>query len=110
MFELNLDALIDMPKQANQYEPISKYPAVTRDIALLVDKTVTNAEILALINKKGGAYLKSVNLFDVYAGKNVPADKQSMAYTLTYQNPTATLTDDEVNQASIRLRQRYRRN
>jgi phenylalanyl-tRNA synthetase beta chain len=99
VFELNLDALIDMPKQANQYEPISKYPAVTRDIALLVDKTVTNAEILALINKKGGAYLKSVNLFDVYAGKNVPADKQSMAYTLTYQNPTATLTDDEVNQA-----------
>lgn len=99
VFELNLDALLEMPKEMNQYQAISKYPAVTRDVALLVDKTVTNAEILAQINKRGGAYLKSVHLFDVYAGKNVPNGKQSLAYTLTYQNPQDTLTDDEVNQA-----------
>ncbi len=103
VFELNLDALIDMPKKANQYEPISKYPAVTRDIALLVDRAVTNDEILAKIRKRGGAYLKSVKLFDVYAGKNLPVGKQSMAYTLTYQNPNDTLTDDEVNQAFAKV-------
>ncbi|ANZ63866.1 phenylalanine--tRNA ligase subunit beta [Secundilactobacillus paracollinoides] len=103
VFELNLDALIDMPKKANQYEPISKYPAVTRDIALLVDRAVTNDEILAKIRKHGGAYLKSVKLFDVYAGKNLPVGKQSMAYTLTYQNPNDTLTDDEVNQAFAKV-------
>lgn len=103
VFELNLDALIAMPKKTNQYDPISKYPAVSRDIALLVDGSVTNDEILAKINKRGGAYLKSVHLFDIYAGKNVPAGKQSMAYTLTYQNPNETLTDDEVSQAFAKV-------
>lgn len=99
VFELNLDALIDMPKQANQFTPISKYPEVTRDVAMLINQDVTNAAILTLIEKKGGAYLKDVQLFDVYNGKNVPSGKQSLAYTLTYQNPNATLTDEEVNQA-----------
>ncbi|MTV81040.1 phenylalanine--tRNA ligase subunit beta [Secundilactobacillus folii] len=99
VFELNLDALLEMPKKMNQYQPISKYPAITRDVALLVDKNVTNAQILAQINKKGGAYLKSVHLFDVYQGKNLPNGKQSLAYTLTYQNPNATLTDEEVTKA-----------
>lgn len=99
VFELDLDALIEMPKDMNQFEPISKYPVITRDVALLVDKSVTNAQVLAQIQKKGGAYLKSVDLFDIYDGKNLPGGKQSLAYTLTYQNPNATLTDDEVNQA-----------
>jgi len=91
--------LIEMPKDMNQFEPISKYPSITRDVALLVDKSVTNAQVLAQIHKRGGAYLKSVHLFDIFDGKNLPGGKQSLAYTLTYQNPNATLTDDEVNQA-----------
>ncbi|GAX01202.1 phenylalanine--tRNA ligase subunit beta [Secundilactobacillus silagei] len=99
VFELDLDALIEMPKDMNQFEPISKYPSITRDVALLVDKSVTNAQVLAQIHKRGGAYLKSVHLFDIFDGKNLPGGKQSLAYTLTYQNPNATLTDDEVNQA-----------
>lgn len=99
VFELNLEALIEMPKDVNQYVPISKFPAVSRDIAMLVDDQVTNEEVVATIKKRGGAYLKNVALFDVYEGAHVPEGKRSLAYTLTYQNPETTLTDDEVNQA-----------
>lgn len=99
VFELNLAELMAMPKDVNQYLPISKFPAVSRDIAMLVADSVTNADVVAAIEKRGGAYLKDVHLFDVYQGAHVPAGKRSLAYTLTYQNPEATLTDDEVNAA-----------
>lgn len=106
VFELNLQAIIDMPKQENQYDVISRYPAITRDIAMLVDNQVTNEQIMALIEKRGGAYLRSVKLFDVYDGVKVPKGKKSLAYTLTYQDKNATLVDDAVNQAFDKVTQR----
>lgn len=106
VFDLNLQAIIDMPKRANQYDVISRYPAITRDIAMLVDENVTNDQIMAVINRRGGAYLQSAKLFDVYAGDNVPAGKKSLAYTLTYQDKTATLVDDAVNQAFEKVTKR----
>lgn len=106
VFELNLQAIIEMPKQENQYTVISRYPAITRDVAMLVDQTVTNEQIVALINKRGGAYLQSVKLFDVYAGVKVPAGKKSLAYTLTYQDKNETLVDDAVNQAFEKVTKR----
>jgi len=106
VFELNLQAIIDMPKQENQYDVISRYPAITRDIAMLVDDAVTNEQIIALIEKRGGAYLQSVKLFDVYAGVKVPKGKKSLAYTLTYQDKHETLVDDAVNQAFEKVTRR----
>ncbi|WP_353485762.1 phenylalanine--tRNA ligase subunit beta [Apilactobacillus xinyiensis] len=99
VFDLNLETLIDLPKQEQQYDLVSKYPSISRDIAMLVDENVTNQQIMNVIVKRGGAYLTDVNLFDVYNGKNVPDGKKSMAYSLTYQNKKDTLTDDEVNKA-----------
>lgn len=106
VFELNLQAIIDMPKQENQYDLISRYPAITRDIAMLVSDETTNEEIMALIDKRGGAYLQSVKLFDVYDGVKVPKGKKSLAYTLTYQDKQGTLVDDKVNQAFDKVTQR----
>jgi len=99
VFELDLDALIALPKAHQQYQPISKFPSVTRDVAMLIDDKVTNADIINLIHNKGGAHLRQVQLFDLYNGKHVPAGKKSLAYTLTYQDQAATLVDDEVTQA-----------
>ncbi|WP_276860274.1 phenylalanine--tRNA ligase subunit beta [Limosilactobacillus ingluviei] len=99
VFELNLAALLAAPKRDKHYVHISKYPAVTRDIALLVDQTITNQAIVAAIKQKGGAYLKQVQLFDLYRGEHLPANKKSLAYTLTYQADDATLKEDDVNQA-----------
>ena len=99
VFELNLELLLAAPKIENEYTPISKYPSITRDIALLVDDDVENATIVEAIKQKGGAYLKDIHLFDVYAGSHLPAGKKSLAYTLTYQDDKGTLTEDQVNAA-----------
>lgn len=99
VFELNLEALIKTPKIENEYTPISKYPSITRDIALLVDREVENGTIVDAIKQKGGAFLKDVHLFDVYEGTHLPAGKKSLAYTLTYQDTRGTLTEDQVNTA-----------
>ena len=99
VFELDLTALIALPKARQQYQPISKFPSITRDVAMLIDDTVTNADIVSLINQKGGAHLQSVELFDVYNGSHVPTGKKSLAYTLTYRDQNATLIDDEVTAA-----------
>lgn len=106
VFDLNLQAIIDMPKQENQYDVISRYPTITRDIAMLVDDAVTNEQVVALIERRGGAYLQSVKLFDVYDGMKVPKGKKSLAYTLTYQDKHATLVDDAVTQAFEKVTKR----
>ncbi|WP_261810449.1 phenylalanine--tRNA ligase subunit beta [Levilactobacillus humaensis] len=106
VFELNLQAIVDMPKQENQYDVISRYPAITRDIAMLVDNDITNEQIVALIERRGGAFLQSVKLFDVYDGVKVPKGKKSLAYTLTYQDKHETLVDDAVTQAFDKVSKR----
>ena len=105
VFELNLEALLAADKVANEYHPISKYPAITRDIALLVDHNVTNADVVAVIEKRAGAFLKKVHLFDVYSGLHLPKGKKSLAYTLTYQDDHGTLTEDQVNKAFAKVTQ-----
>lgn len=102
-FELNLEALLAAETRDKHYEHISKYPEVTRDIALLVDDNVSNADIVAVINRRGGAFLKNVHLFDVYAGSHLPKGKKSMAYTLTYQDDRGTLKEETVNQAFAKV-------
>lgn len=99
VFELNLETLIAAPKVANEYHPISKYPSITRDIALLIDNDITNEMVMDVITKRGGAFLKDVHLFDVYSGLHLPKGKKSLAYTLTYQDDHDTLTEDQVNAA-----------
>lgn len=105
VFELNLEALLAADKVANEYHPISKYPAITRDIALLVDRNVTNADVVAVIEKRAGAFLKKVHLFDVYSGLHLPKGKKSLAYTLTYQDDHDTLTEGQVNKAFAKVTQ-----
>lgn len=106
VFELNLEQLMKSKKIENEYTPISKFPTITRDIALLVDTNVTNEEIVDLIKQYGGVFLKDVHLFDVYSGAHLSSGKKSLAYTLTYQDTNATLTEDQVNQAFAKVTNR----
>lgn len=99
VLELDLSVLETVQRLDHHYEPISKYPTVTRDVALLVDQTVTNAQIVDGIQAKGGQYLVDVQLFDLYQGSHLPVGKKSLAYTLTYQDRQGTLTEDQVNAA-----------
>lgn len=99
VFEIDLQKVIDMPKNQEIYTPVSKYPEVTRDIALLVPNEITNEQILNSILTNGGKYLVDVRLFDLYQGDNIDEGFKSLAYTLVYRNNDGTLNDEEINKA-----------
>ena len=75
MFELDLHALLTEETEPVVYTPIPKYPSVTRDIALVADKTVTSGQLEAVIKEAGGALLKEVTVFDVYEGEHMEEGK-----------------------------------
>lgn len=81
------------------FEEISKFQPVTRDIALLVDESTTHKEIVSVIESAKSKLLQSIYLFDIYQGDKLPADKKSLAYTLTFASQSATLTDEEIENA-----------
>ena len=101
--ELDLEAILDLAVQLRQMEPISRFPAVTQDLAIIVDETVPAARVLELIRQGGGELLRQAVLFDVYRGEQIPAGKVSLAYALTYQAPDRTLTDEEVARVQERI-------
>lgn len=99
VFDLNFETIAELPKTDQHYELVSKYPAIKRDIAMLLDAEINNIDIVNIIKKRGGAYLTKVTLFDLYEGNNIPDGKKSLAYSLTFQNKKETLTDEDVNKA-----------
>ncbi|MFQ5434055.1 MAG: phenylalanine--tRNA ligase subunit beta, partial [Anaerolineae bacterium] len=94
--ELDLDLLLRHIPDRFEVQPITPYPAVHEDLALLVDKHVAATAVEAEIVKAGGFLLKKVELFDLYEGEQIPAGKKSLAYHLTFQSPTKTLKDKDV--------------
>lgn len=97
VFELSLDRLVAADKKDIRYTALNRYPGSSRDIALLVDESVTNQELEKVIQENGGAYLQDIHLFDLYDGENIQAGKKSIAYSLYFANPDATLKEEEVN-------------
>ncbi len=97
--ELRMDALFAAIDPVKLYHPLPKFPASTRDIAVLVDDAVPAASMQAAIEKAAGAILESVKLFDVYKGKGIPEGKKSVAYSLSMRAPDRTLTDEECDKA-----------
>ena len=94
--ELNLTAVEAGLKPSPSFQEITRFPAVSRDMALLLPAETSHKEVVAAIESAGVKRLTSIKLFDVYAGANIEAGKKSMAYSLTFQNPEASLTDEEV--------------
>lgn len=97
VFRINLAALFPLVNLVKKYRQLPKYPAVDRDMALLVRQETAAGELLRVITEAGGELLKEVKLFDVYQGERVPAGHKSLAYSLRFQAPDRTLTDEEVN-------------
>ncbi len=97
LFEFDLEALVDAAVFAKRFEPISIYPKVERDLAIVVDKAVLSNVPIELIYTTGGEWVESVRLFDVYEGEQVPEGKKSLAYAIVYHSANETLTDKAVN-------------
>ena len=103
-FELDLDALVKTSQPARDYVDVPLFPAVTMDIALVVDEDVTNEKLMQVMRSAGGKLLSSIQLFDVYRDEErLGAGKKSMAYALKYRSPDKTLTAEEVNKQHERL-------
>ena len=79
------------------FQPIPKFPASARDLAILVPEELSDADVEAIITKRGGKHLESLTLFDLYQGKQVPEGYKSMAYSLAFRAPDRTLTDSDVD-------------
>lgn len=94
--EINLSAVEAALQPAQPFVEITKFPAVSRDIALLLKAEITHQEVLDAIYSAGVKRLVGVKLFDVYAGEKLGTGMKSMAYSLTFQNPNDNLTDEEV--------------
>ena len=95
MLELNLDLLLAY-RQPRRYQPISRFPAVLEDVALVVDDDVPAEAVENAIRAAGGEWLREVTLFDLYYGEPIPAGRKSLAYALTFQADDRSLTEDEV--------------
>ncbi len=94
--ELDFEAVFANIKKDIKFKELPKFPAVTRDIAMLVDKAVPVADIEAVIEKASGKNLERLALFDVYEGKQIPEGKKSVAYSAVYRASDRSLTGEEV--------------
>lgn len=94
--ELDLDVLFEASSTTKTYKPLPKFPAVTRDIALLCDDSILVAEIEETIRKAGGNLVEKVQLFDIYKGAQIPEGKKSIAYAIAYRDEKKTLEDKDI--------------
>lgn len=95
--EIDLETMLNCANLDFVFKPVPKFPAVERDLAIIVDDSVEAAAILDCVRKSGGKTLNNVKIFDVYKGKHVDAGKKSVAFSMEFRLPDGTLTDDEVN-------------
>lgn len=93
---MKLAAILNAEVEELVYSPVPRYPSITRDIALELDRATPAGEIETIIREAGTKLLKNIKVFDVYQGEKVAADKKSVAFSLTYFDAERTLTDEEV--------------
>lgn len=94
--ELMFNTVTELANLEKVFSPLPKYPATSRDIALLVDEDVAVGDIESVIREAGTEILREVKLFDIYRGKQVEEGKKSVAFNLTYRHNDRTLTDEDV--------------
>jgi phenylalanyl-tRNA synthetase beta chain len=97
--ELNLDQLIARRNAGKSFKSLPQFPSSRRDVAMLVPESVTHEAVLQTVKQAKAANLETVELFDVFRGKNVPEGQKSLAYAFTYRAADKTLTDADVNGA-----------
>lgn len=93
---LSLQDCLEVATEMRKQKPIPRYPATTRDLAVLVDRQVPAGQLEEILKQNAGPYLEQVELFDVYEGKNIPQGKKSIAFSLQFRSNTGTLQDSDI--------------
>ncbi len=96
VFEINLDLLFSLKNHSFEYKTISKYPSVTRDLAIVLDKNIESDEVIKVIKMVAKKNLRDVKIFDVYTGENVGENEKSIALTLTLESNEKTLETEDI--------------
>jgi len=107
LFEIDLLALLPFTVSRRMYQQIPRFPPVVRDMALVLDAGIAHQKVMDVI--RGFPLVEKVAIFDVYTGNQVPPGKKSLAYRITFQSPTHTLTDKEVNKVQQQILDRLSR-
>jgi len=103
VFTLSMDALTEAAQLVPHYQGLPRFPAVLRDLAVVVDESVTHDRLEAAIRAAGGGLVDAVVLFDVYRGKNIPEGRKSLAYAISFRADDRTLTDADAIAAHQRI-------
>lgn len=101
--EIDFNMLMQITRLDRKYVGVPKYPASTRDLAILVKDDVTNQNVLDIIHQYGGKLLEEVEIFDVYKGSQIDDGYKSMAYALIFRAKDRTLVDEDVNKAMAKI-------
>lgn len=96
--ELFFDNIMEFANDEIHYTPLPKFPATSRDIAILVDENVAVGDVMTAIREHGTEILEDVKLFDIYRGQQVEEGKKSVAISLVYRHPEKTLTNEETQE------------
>jgi phenylalanyl-tRNA synthetase beta chain len=103
VFQLDADLLLELSTMHQGMIPLPKYPAISRDIAVVVDRSVSAGDLQKVIEASAGEWLESVRIFDVYVDDRLGENKKSVALSCTYRDPERTLTDEEIQAAHGRV-------
>ncbi|MFH1314652.1 MAG: phenylalanine--tRNA ligase subunit beta [Candidatus Eisenbacteria bacterium] len=104
--EIDFEHLIAPASRPRKYQDIQKYPAVKRDIAVIVPQSVVDSKIRAVILAEGGSLVESVETFDIYEGEQIPEGTKSLAYGIVFRSPARTLTEQEIDGLQKRMEER----
>jgi phenylalanyl-tRNA synthetase beta chain len=106
--EMKLEPLLASSVE-KQYRELPKFPAVVRDVALVLDESVRHADVTAALRNSENKFLEQFALFDIFRGGSIPTGRKSMAYSLTFRATDRTLTDTEVNEAHEKIKRQLQR-
>jgi phenylalanyl-tRNA synthetase beta chain len=109
VFELDLAALVELPRPAARFREPSRQPRVRRDLAVLLDRTQAAGEVLEAVRRAGGPQLVAAEIFDRYEGKGVPEGKVSVAFRVTFQREERAFTEAEISKLMERVVEAVRR-
>jgi len=109
VLELDINALSPLSKWEKIFKPLNKFPAVKRDISIIIDQSVESTYIVSLAKQKGRNLVESVDIFDVYQGKGIDSGEKALAIRISYRSDKRTLTDKEVNRVHDEIIKEVRR-
>lgn len=103
VMEINLEIILEKVNLEKKFTPIAKFPASMRDLSIVLDKNISYQAAKEVIIESAGKELKELNLLDVYTGKQVPKGKKSLSFSLAFQSPSRTLTEEDLNRSFNRI-------